>query len=522
MIFFLRSLLLVLGVCIVCIACNRNRTSQRVTGEIQVPVFTRIDTGALVSEVVRGRGLYPVDIDLDHDLDLFIGNSTGAYFESVGSGRNRPNLLYRNDGDCRFTKITTGILPQTLYETNPGNNWGDFDNDGDWDLFNHGELFINDGSGSIEQVVRISEKEEMCATWADYNSDSYLDLFTNVFLDGNYMYRNNGDGTFTEVSAGAATSEGVGGSQSSAWADCDNDGDLDVLEANFCFFGSCDSLLPCRLYINQGDGTFSSLDNGTSLVTDAMGAGGAAWGDYDNDGDMDVYVTSIIDSINVLYRNDGNLEFERIVVEPEEAAKKFTYNATWGDLNNDGTLDLFVAVVSTRDSALGHGLSFRENLLFMNWGDGTFARVTEGSIITDGAQATVANDMDNDGDLDLVITHGNLAPPFLTYIYRNEGNRNHWLNFTCEGTSSNRSGIGTRIRVKATIRGKAVWMTRELTQENGIHACNGARLHFGLGDAGKADSVVIRWPLGDVDTYVDIQADHFYRVIEDTSLEEMD
>ncbi|MEN8201424.1 MAG: CRTAC1 family protein [Bacteroidota bacterium] len=500
-------------------SCFQNKHKSEVVTEILEPVFTRIDTGTLVNEVVRGRGLYPVDIDQDYDLDLYIGNSTGAYFKSVGSGKNRPNLLYRNEGNCRFTKVTEGILAQTIYETNHGNNWGDFDNDGDWDLFNQGNLFVNAGDGSTEDVIRISERGWMVATWADYNSDSYLDIFANVFFDGNYMYKNNGDGTFTEISAGAATKEGIGGSQSSAWADFDNDGDLDVLEANLCFFGSCDSLLPNKLYINQGDGTFSSLDNGTPLVSDAIGAGGAAWGDYDNDGDMDVYVTSVLDSINVLYKNLGNMEFERIIIEPEEARRKFTYNSTWGDFNNDGNLDLFVGVVSTRDSAFGNELAFRENLLFMNRGNGTFSRITDGSIIADGAQATVANDIDNDGDLDLIITHGNLAPPFLTYIYRNEGNRNHWLNFTCEGTISNRSGIGTRIRLKANIHGKEVWMTRELTQENGIHACNGARMHFGLGNAQVADSLVIRWPLGHMDTYVDVPVNHFYKIIENTDLE---
>jgi hypothetical protein len=486
--------------------------------DAQEPQFTRIDTGTLVEEVVRGRGMYPVDIDQDGDLDLYIGNSTGVTLTGGGSGKNRPNLLYRNERNGNFTKITEGILANKIYETNPGNNWGDFDNDGDWDLFNHGEIFVNDSFGYAEKVIQVSNKDEFCGTWIDYDGDSYLDIFTNVLLDQNYMYKNNGDGTFTNIQVGAPSTAGIGGSQSSAWADCDNDGDLDVFEANLCIGNTCgDGLVNNNLYINEGDGTFSMIESDSPIVSDAMGAGGGSWGDYDNDGDMDLYVVSLMSSVNMLYRNNGNLEFERDTIEPEEAYDKYSYGSTWGDFNNDGTLDLFVGVIN--GSVFGESKPFKENLLFMNQGDGTFTRVTTGNVISDGAQALAANDIDNDGDLDLVITHGNLAPPFLTYIYRNDGNENHWLNFTCEGTTSNRSAIGTRIRVKAKIRGNDEWMTRELTQENGLHACNGARLHFGLGDASLSDSVIIRWPSGLSDTMVNVPADQFYHAIESTALD---
>jgi len=496
-----RKLLLILVACII------------YNLEAQIPEFTRIDTGILVSDDTRGRGMYPVDLDNDGDLDLYIGNSTGL------NGKNRPNLVYRNERNLRFTKINKGILATKIYVTNPGNNWGDADNDGDWDLFNHGELYVNDGFGNFEISPKvISNKHEFCATWIDYNNDGHLDIFTNVFMDGNYMYKNNGDNTFTEVNIGPLTDNSSGISQSSTWCDFDNDGDLDLFESNFLLYFESSTPPNNNLYINNNDGTFSEIEDGSPITSDGLGSNGGTWGDYDNDGDADLYVFSVLDTRNYLYQNLGDQNFERIIIEPESATKKFTYSGTWGDFNNDGFLDLFIGVVPA-DQVLFTECTFKENLLFMNQGDGTFSRKLNGNIISDGAQALAANDFDNDGDLDLVITHGNLAPPYMTYIYANDGNDNNWLNFTCEGRYSSRSAIGTRIRVKARINGNDVWMMRELTQENGMHSCNGARLHFGMGDAGYADSIIIRWPSGHMDTFLNVPANQFYHAVEDSTLE---
>jgi N-acetylneuraminic acid mutarotase len=485
----------------------------------QFPEFTRIDTGTLVQEIVRGRGVYLVDIDQDGDLDLYIGNSTGVSHVNGTTGKNRPNLLYRNERNCRFTKISKGILAETIYETNPGSNWGDVDNDGDWDLFNHGELYLNEGYGNFEIAPdKISNRLEYGATWIDYNNDSFLDIFTNVFMAGNFMYKNNGDNTFSEVNIGAPSNDGIGKSQSCSWADCDNDGDLDFFEPNFLLFWNPAIAANNGLFINNGDNSFSPISSDSPIVSDELGASGGAWGDYDNDGDMDIYVFSVMQTPNYLYRNNGDLNFEQLIIEPDTTINKFTYSGTWGDFNNDGYLDLFVGIV-TADKVLGKTCTFKENLFFINNGNGTFSRITSGNIITDGAQALAANDIDNDGDLDLVITHGNLAPPYLTYIYQNNGNNNNWLNIVCEGTYSNRSAIGTRVRVKANIGEDNVWMTREISQENGLHSCNGLKVHFGLGDAETIDSLIIRWPSGHIDFYLDVPANQFYHAIEDSVLE---
>lgn len=478
----------------------------------QIPSFTRIDTGALANDNIRGRGLYVVDYNLDGLLDLYVGNSTGV------GGTNRPNLLFTNKGAGQFELYEDGLLSSIIYKWNDGSNWGDLDNDGDPDLYNEGEIFLNDGTGKFVRGQRVTDRGEITAIWIDLNNDSYLDLLTNVYFGANYAYLNQGDGTFLETEAGDFAKKGVGASQSFSMADIDNDGDMDVFEANICFAGACDTPIPNTMYINN-DGDLVALSPKYILVNEAMETPGSSWGDYDNDGDMDVYVLSFQDRGDVLYRNDGNYEFTSIVLDPEITGNKWPYNSSWGDLNNDGFLDLFVSVVP--DGNVVHkDCSWFNNMMYLNKGDGTFLRLSFGDIINDGGEPHVMNDFDNDGDLDIIIGHGNLNPYIKNiFVYLNEGNGNHWLNISCEGTRSNRSAIGTRVRVKAMVGEEYIWMTREITQENGIHACNGPRLHFGLGDAVKAEEIIIRWPNGDIETFTDVPANKFYLAIEGKSFD---
>jgi hypothetical protein len=478
----------------------------------QIPYFTRIDTGALVNEAIRGRGLYVVDYDMDGLPDLYVGNSTG-----INKGTDRPNLLFRNEGNGKFSKSNDPVITSKIYKWNPGNNWADLDNDGDPDLFNEGEVTLNNGDGSFSSGAVVNEREDICAIWIDFNNDGFLDILSDVYMGGNYAYKNLGNGLFEEVQAGDFNARGVGGSQSFSMADVDNDGDMDIYEANICAFGACDPPIPNTLYLNNNNGTFTAFESNSTLVNKALESPGSSWGDYDNDGDMDIYVLSISDKQDILFRNDGNLEFTEIILDPAIAGNKMSYSSSWGDLNNDGYLDLFVSVVP--DGFLVFpDYSWFHNMMYLNRGDGTFYRLKYGDIVNDGGEPCVMNDFDNDGDLDIIIGHGNGVRPYMVYQYLNNGNNNHWLNISCEGTVSNRSAIGARVKVKAKVGEKYEWMTREISQENGVHACNGPRLHFGLGSAERADSVIIRWPNGLVETYTDLQADHFYKAIEGQSL----
>lgn len=479
----------------------------------QIPYFTRIDTGALVNEVIRGRGLYVVDYDLDGLLDLYIGNSTG-----VNKGTDRPNLLFRNEGHGIFTKASDPAISSRIYKWNSGCNWADIDNDGDPDMCNEGEVFLNDGTGSFTIGTRFTERPQICAIWLDLDNDGFVDLLTDVYMEGNYAYRNLGNGLFKEIELGDFNTRGVGGSQSFSMADVDNDGDMDVYEANICAFGACDPPIANSLYLNNNNGTFTAFESNSTLVNMAMESPGSSWGDYDNDGDMDIYVLSISDKQDILFRNEGNLKFTEIILDPVIAGNKMSYSSSWGDLNNDGYLDLFVSVVPD-GFLIFPDYSWFHNLMYLNRGDGTFYRLKYGDIINDGGEPCVINDFDNDGDLDIIIGHGNGARPYLVYQYLNNGNNNHWLNISCEGTDSNRSAIGARVKVKAKVGEKYEWMMREISQENGIHACNGLRLHFGLGSSEKADSVIIRWPNGLTETFVDVPANKFYKAVEGKSFD---
>jgi hypothetical protein len=245
------------------------------------------------------------------------------------------------------------------------------------------------------------------------------------------------------------------------------------------------------------------------VLSDSGWTPGASWGDYDNDGYLDLYVVNFQppERVNHLYHNNGNGTFTQITIDPPEASGACSIGSAWGDFDNDGYLDLFV----TNDRNLpGHPApSFRDNFFFHNNGDGTFSRITTGDIVKDGGHTSSVCDYDNDGFLDIMIPNGSLASG-TNYLYHNDGNGNHWVNIRCVGTVSNRSAIGTRLRAKAMINGKAVWQTREIAQMSGCHANSDPRVHFGFGDGTIIDSLVIRWPSGRIDTYTALAVDNFY------------
>jgi hypothetical protein len=359
-------------------------------GNLFAQNFTKITDGDIVKDFswVNGWG----DYDNDGHLDLFANDADTSH-------------LYNNNGDGTFTRITQGTLA-TEGIGGAGIAWGDYDNDGYLDLFttsgvnvfggdSTARLFHNNGDGTFTKIVFADTSDFGGASWGDYDNDSDLDLF--VASGGlspapgidNFLYRNEGDGTFARIITGVIVNDG-GLSIGASWGDYDDDGYLDLFVAN----GSGEDNF---LYHNNGDGTFTKITQG-DIVNDGGASGGGSWADYDNDGDLDLFVTNYFGEVNFLYQNDGppGYTFTKITTGNIVNDTSWTLGSTWGDYDNDGDIDLFVS----------NG-NFDNNFLYANNGDGTFAKVISGDIVNDGGFSigTSSADYDNDGDLDIFVSN---------------------------------------------------------------------------------------------------------------------
>ncbi|MBI3240073.1 MAG: CRTAC1 family protein, partial [Flavobacteriia bacterium] len=218
---------------------------------------------------------------------------------------------------------------------------------------------------------------------------------------------------------------------------------------------------------------------------------GASFSDYDNDGDMDVYLANH-KGYGCLYNNNGTGFFTKVANDTTARIFSYSFGSSWGDIDNDGDEDLFVSN--------GFAPSTVKNLLFVNNGDGTFSRDDTRAVTQDAGWwfGNAFGDYDNDGFLDLAVANchqGNGK----SVLYHNLGNNNHWLEIKCVGILSNKSAIGTRVKVKSKINGNSVWQMREISSQSGYNGQNMLTTHFGLGDASKADTVKVIWPSGIID-----------------------
>jgi hypothetical protein len=315
-------------------------------------------------------------------------------------------------------------------------------------------LYHNDGGGAFSRASGGSVTNQLGyfgpCVFGDYDNDGFLDLFVanHDALDQtgvkNLLFHNNGDGTFSKVTAGSVVND-VGVAFGALWADYDNDGFMDLLVVNNRLANSHNFL-----YHNNRDGTFTRILT-NAIATDSwpVGAQGGAWGDYDNDGLLDLFVTDSAGVRNHLYHNNGNGAFTNVTSGPMLRAPAI--GCSWGDYDNDGYLDLFVS---------DYGGS---NALFHNNGDGTFIQIFSGDPVhSRGGASCCWVDYDNDGFLDLFLTGGEPGP-LPSLLFHNNGNSNAWLEVKCVGTVANRSAIGAKVRVHATIGGKAFWQLREIS-----------------------------------------------------------
>jgi hypothetical protein len=474
--------------------------------------FTKITAGTIVNDGGSSYACAWGDYDNDGYIDLVVGNGWGGN-----------NFLYRNNRDGTFARITTGPIAEDVADTG-GVGWADYDNDGDLDLFVSNfsapikdRLYRNDGNGNFTSITTGPLVNDAGVgtgvAWGDYDRDGWLDLHvSNVDQQNNFLYRNLGNGSFAQITSGPVVMSG-GGSQACTWTDYDNDGDLDLFVANF------NTANPGRLHPGQNDflfrndgaGNFTRITQGP-LVTDGAKGSTPAWGDYDNDGDLDLFVTNTFDENDRLYENLGNGTFRLVadsVVANDGASNS---GAAWADYDNDGWLDLFVC-----------GVLGNPNRLYRNNGDGTFTQVTDGDIAAEGgiSSACAWGDYDNDGFLDLFVANagedGNQPGENNNYLYHNTGNSNSWFVVKLIGGISNRSAIGAKVRLRATIGGRTIWQMREISGGSGSQ--NDMRAHFGLGES-YAYSLRVEWPSGEVTekTFEDRTTNRIMTVIEPSRL----
>ncbi len=405
---------------------------------------------------------------------------------------NEPNILYHNEGDGTFTKVASGTIVTDLGASISG-TWGDYDNDGYLDLFvtnnvnSENKLYHNNGDGTFISILNNPVVDNgiysHSAAWADYNQDGNLDLVVTDFhpTHFNFLYYGDGNGGFaidesSEISLSATSAVGA------SWGDFDNDGDLDLFIANTNGENN-------QLFQND-NGIMIEITSG-DIVSDGGNSVGGIWGDYDNDGDLDLYVTntSMIES-NFFYENNGDGTFTTITTGPIVENMSNSHGASWIDYDNDGDLDLLVA----NDQS-------NQNFMFANNGDKTFLSMY--NAITDdnnNSYGTAWSDYDNDGDYDLFVS--NIGSSTNDFFVNQKGSCTNHIVVKLQGCNSNSYGIGAMVKVKATINGSEVWQTKHVsTQTSGMGGQNSSNLLFGLMDANTVDSIIVQWPSG-VITYM--------------------
>ncbi len=424
-----------------------------------------------------------------------------------------------------FTKVTDVSNPIV---TDPGAgggdyygaSWVDYDGDGDIDLFaNPNDLYRNDGGGVFAQILGSGLGSENVVnpgftmdggSWADHDEDGDPDAFCAGVVGA--LYQNAG-GVFTAVETGGLGDLSANRGWSCAWADYDNDGWVDLVIAHPADFIP-GAPLPNHLFHNSGAPGWSFTRVTSEPITDGLAPYTVAtWADYDDDGDQDLFIGSGPANGTVapdfLFRNllteTGQPQFERITDAPIATDPQDGQVWNWIDYDNDGDLDCFVATDGpTKD------------WLYQNNGGGSFTSIitTPLTAVAFATRGATAGDYDDDGDVDLYVN----APTTRRSLYRNdEASGNKWLSLNLVGTVSNRSAIGARVRVKATVSGVPTWQRRDISAQNTFQGQNDLRAHFGLRDAATADSVEIRWPSGIVQVLSNVAANQKLTVTEPTS-----
>jgi len=521
--------------------------------------FTHVNgmSGEMYFNEMVGAGVALFDYDNDGDLDVYLvqGHILGPDVEQ-GDASFEPGLqgplrdrLYRNDtetaprGSMQLTDVTeTSGIDARGYGM--GVAAGDYDNDGWVDLYvlNYGpnQLWRNNGDGTFTDVTARAGADDarwsVSGSFLDYDRDGWLDLYIGNYVnysvannvecfnnirtycgpDGfvpvpDRLFRNRGDGTFEDTTAASQIGREYGPALGVSTADLDGNGWIDIYVAN--------DLSENRSWMNQGDGTFvnTAQFNGSAYndVGDAEASMGVDAGDFDGDGDDDLFVSHLITQTNTLYVNDGNGLFEdrstRTGLGPPSLA--FTgFGTAWFDYDNDGWLDIFVAngavdliprLVQAGDPYPLH----QTNQLFRNLGGGRFTEVSSSSgpvfELSEVSRGSAFGDIDNDGDVDIVLTNNN-GPARL--LLNAVGNQQHWVGLRLVDPATNRDMLGTRVAV-IPVGGTPSW--RRVRSDGSYASANDPRVLFGLGTNSEIEGVQAIWPDGTLETWTSVQTDQW-------------
>ena len=440
------------------------------------------------------------------------GDGWDDIFFTNGPADGQNNMLYINNTDGTFTTITDDDIVLDN-DRSDGASFADVDNDGDLDA-----VVVTYGRNSVGKK--------------------------------NYFYRNNGDGTF-EYEPTNAIGIPLTYSEMVNWIDINNDQLLDAYITN--------SVLSTRnLYFeNQGDGSFEAV-TGLSITSETLASRSINWIDYDGDGDSDLFVTNEDNATNSLFRNDGPDNFTQITNLAITQNGKNSAGSSWADVDNDGDFDLFVAnwdgqtnqlfinengafteqissaIASETGSSFGSAFADVDNdgdldllvcnayfagqttnSLFINDGSGNFTKDTSSSLANHQGNTfgCAFGDYNNDGWLDVILAN-TLNENQSNSLFKNTGSGNNWIKMRCVGDPSNNSAVGAKVRLRATINGNEVWQTRQIEAASGYCSQNSFTNHFGLGDATNVSEIEIQWPSGEVETFTDVDANNGYLVIE--------